>query len=547
MARRGARSWLKAALSAADDTAEVSVQKRSVQERTALRTLFSKMRHPLIVPAAVALLATTSVLAAPGAVTSTKKLLRTGRGGGSTGVRGATTSTERQPAAAQEGSEEAGSSCGDVTVGRRESLQETIESLPPGAAICVATGVHRVGQTIVPKSGQTLVSEPGAVLNGSRLLREWTRSGPFWFAGGQEQGPTVNYGGRFPALLYETAKYSDDVFFDDRVLTRVLTLDELSPGEFYFDYQQDRIYIADNPVGHKVEAAVREVIIKSTADNVTIQGLIIEKAAGRGIDATGGRNWTIENNTIRFNHTIGVSVTRDALLQNNEIVHNGQYGVTGSGPGIVVSANEIAWNNRARFYKSPGANWASGGTKFVNTVDMVLRGNYVHHNLGDGLWCDINAVGTLMESNRIESNERRGINYEISYGAVIRHNTIADNGREGIVINSSPSSEIYANELSGNAGGIFLLQQRRGGGRLGPHITQNTYVHDNSTVLEEGLVGGKDVTGAGLFTSRNNRFEDNDYVLPSFEGRFFRWMNRNVDKGGWQDLGNDETGRFSLS
>ena len=48
----------------------------------------------------------------------------------------------------------------------------------------------------------------------------------------------------------------DDVYFDNRPLRRVMSLADLGPGEFYFDYPNDTVFIADNPSGHTVEAAI---------------------------------------------------------------------------------------------------------------------------------------------------------------------------------------------------------------------------------------------------------------------------------------------------
>ncbi len=67
-----------------------------------------------------------------------------------------------------------------------------------------------------------------------------------------------------------------------------------------------------------------------------------------------------------------------------------------AGSGLVVEGNEIAHN--AVIY---GATGDSSGTKFAHTVGLVLRNNYVHDNLGNGLWADINNLNALIEGNRI--------------------------------------------------------------------------------------------------------------------------------------------------
>ena len=49
------------------------------------------------------------------------------------------------------------------------------------------------------------------------------------------------------------------------------------PGTFYFDYAADKIYIADNPAGHTIEAGNLVDAFHGNAQNVTVQNLVIEK------------------------------------------------------------------------------------------------------------------------------------------------------------------------------------------------------------------------------------------------------------------------------
>lgn len=77
--------------------------------------------------------------------------------------------------------------------------------------------------------------------------------------------------------------------------------------------------------------------------------------------------------------------------------------VTGSGQNLVVADNEISHN--ANDYLGAGD---SAGTKFVQTDNLALSGNYVHHNCGHGLWADINNVDVLVEGNELSPTRRRG-------------------------------------------------------------------------------------------------------------------------------------------
>ena len=78
-----------------------------------------------------------------------------------------------------------------------------------------------------------------------------------------------------------------------------------------------------------------------------------------------------------------------------------------------MEGNEIAYNNTAGFTTG----WEAGGLKFVLTNGLIVRGNFSHHNDGTGIHCDIDCINTLIENNRVEDNNWRGIFYEISYKA----------------------------------------------------------------------------------------------------------------------------------
>jgi parallel beta-helix repeat protein len=363
-------------------------------------------------------------------------------------------------------------------------LPSQAQSHPPGTTFCLAAGEYRLAAPIQPRERQRFVGVSGAVLNGSRVIEKWDQSGTTWTATGQTQGPTVvPWSGS--TLKFEEAKYADDVYYDDTLLKRVLRSSDVVPGTFFFDYDNDAITIGDDPSGHSIELATAEAVFSGDAPDVTIQGLVIEKSRGRGISA--GPGWTVVDSEIRLNATIGYRMVEGCVSLRNHLHHNGQYGISGSGDFLVVEQTEISFNNTHRFYVATGGNWASGGTKFVHTGDpkrgpesgLVLRGNNAHHNFGDGIWLDIENILATIENNTSSNNDRRGINYEISYEGVIRNNTITGNRDVGILISSSPDVDIYGNTVTGNGAGIIVSDRPRGKGKYGPHRARNVTVHDN--------------------------------------------------------------------
>jgi len=81
----------------------------------------------------------------------------------------------------------------------------------------------------------------------------------------------------------------------------------------------------------------------------------------------------------------------------NYIHHNSQIGIdsnnisTSTGKNIVVDFNEIAYNDYRRDF-DPG--WEAGGTKFWATSNLKVTNNYVHDNIGAGLWSDTDNINT---------------------------------------------------------------------------------------------------------------------------------------------------------
>jgi parallel beta-helix repeat protein len=432
-----------------------------------------------------------------------------------------------------------------------QDIQAQINALPTGGTLRLLAGTHRLPGPLVPKSGITLTGDPGAIVSGARVLSGFTRSGSYWTVGGQtqENGPIMGS----CLAAYPRCNRPEELYIDDVPLRHVASLGDVGPGRWYFDYGADRIYFYDDPTGRRVEAAVVSHAFGGSASNVTIEGLVIEKFANRAqqgaVDGVQSSGWTVRNNEIRLNHGLGLRLGTTMNAIDNYVHHNGQLGVGGVGDNILVEGNEISYNNTAGY----DPDWEAGGTKFVQTLYLLVRNNFVHHNYGPGLWTDIDNRSSVFEGNLVEDNLRMGILHEISYAIVIRNNTVRRNGfglaswvwGAGIVISSSSNAEVYGNVVEDNAGGIVGVQQNRGSGPYGAYQVSNLWVHDNTVRLTQGYMGiGQDVGDTSYFTSRNNRFERNTYSVGSYSYPF-AWMDAARDYSQWRSFGNDVTGTLT--
>ncbi len=403
-------------------------------------------------------------------------------------------------------------------------------------------------QKVKTKDGQTFIGEPGAVLNGAKVLSGWQQDGSRWWIGGQTQQGLQH--GRCSSQ--PRCNRPEELFIDNERQEHVDSLSKVGPGKWFFDYGSDRIYIGDDPSGKRVETSVTEVAFKGQVSGITVTGLVIEKYANPAqvgaIDTrndpsgkTNGANWVIANNEVRNNHGVGIKATNGSQVTGNYVHHNGQLGMGGDGDNMLIEDNEIAYNNAAGYEWG----WEGGGTKFAHTRNLVVRNNYSHHNGGPGLWTDIDNVDTLYEGNRVMHNSGMGIFHEISYAAVIRNNYVEGNGSghsawlwgAGIVVAASPNVEVYGNEVVNNADGIAGIQQNRGSGQYGPYQVSNLHVHDNHVTMNGGNTGlVQDIGDNSYFTSRNNRFVNNNFTVQG-DGRNFSWNNTNYTLAEWNALG----------
>jgi hypothetical protein len=443
------------------------------------------------------------------------------------------------------------STCRGVGIGPRESIQRDIRTNPPGTTFCLRAGVHRIRAPLVPKNDQQFVGERGAILSGARVL-SLSKVGAYWVATGQTQESSP--AGLCLPTTYTGCQYAEDVFFDDRNLWQVTSLSELSPGEFFFDYGADTIYLANDPSGHVVETSVTPTSFDArTATGVEIRGLVVEKFANPAQTPALqlGFSWVAAGNEVRLNHGIGIASGSRSVVRGNYVHDQGQMGLAGyEASHALVVKNEVSYNNTEGF----DAWWEAGGSKWVRTTHLTVRGNYVHDNEGNGLWTDIDNIDTLYEHNRVIGNTGVGIFHEISYHAVIRRNYVARNALSndwidgaGILVADSPDVRVYGNIVFRNGGGIGLKQSDRGSGEYGPYVVKNAYVHDNVITMCKGWTGAAhtgDVDSS--IYDRNNRFENNTYRIDARSSKRWIWEDSERTWSEWKDYGNDLGGSLRV-
>ena len=119
----------------------------------------------------------------------------------------------------------------------------------------------------------------------------------------------------------------------------------------------------------------------------------------------GGQGWTIQDNEVRLNYAVGITVRDGGKIIGNYVHDNGQMGLGGSGENILVQGNEIAKNG---YWSGIDVLWEGGGLKFGETDNWSCATTTPHNN-GIGMWTDIDNIHTLYENNVVVYNTSVGI------------------------------------------------------------------------------------------------------------------------------------------
>lgn len=460
------------------------------------------------------------------------------------------------------------SSCVGVNIQPGQSIQAAVDANPEGTTFCIQPGVHRIlTSAVAPKNNNKFIGVNDAagmkpVVTGAKVVTP-VAEGLYWVITGQTQQVTPHTGLQCTSGGLDCT-YPEAVFYNSVPKKQKLALTGLAVGEFYFDYAEDKIYLVDNPSGFTVEATASAPAAfigfpSGGGEFVSVRNLLFEKFPNTNAGGAEGalkttNGWLVEDSEFRLNQFAGFRLTGAGGVARNNYTHNNvAYGMTGSGANMsLVESNEIAFNNDGTL-----SDGYAGGTKFVRTDGLTLRGNYAHHNKGPGLWADGNNINFTYEGNIVEHNTGPGIFHELSHDAVIRNNIVSFNAAETVTgrsiwwgsnihLNDGKNVEIYGNmiEAEGLSNGIGIVNIARGSGQYGVFESRNVNVHDNRITMPAGaltgFVGDQDA-------NQNIRFENNTYFLTDLTGKYWQWPNTNeLTKQEWQALGQDVNGTFTL-
>ena len=306
--------------------------------------------------------------------------------------------------------------------------------------------------------------------------------------------------------------------------------------------------------GHGVAASFLDSL---TAKDVRVNGLDIygyEPARYGAIDDrhdtdAGSSGWIVEQSDIHDirGGGLAINIGSGSTIRYNRIFHNGRHALVGGGISSRVIANEIYDNNIDNFDCG-----VSCVTKFVLSQHLLVQGNYVHDNNGPGLWDDIGNDDITYDSNLIVNNAQEGIFHEIGYRAIIKNNSLVNNGwgrfewvyGGQIMLSSSQGSEVYGNWVQvgpKTTNAITVADQTRNPGGF------DNSVHDN-TITDPLRIGQSGAAYDGHDSARDkriylsNHFDSNYYHLGSCSDQHWTWNNASLNFSNFKVAGQEANG-----
>jgi hypothetical protein len=270
---------------------------------------------------------------------------------------------------------------------------------------------------------------------------------------------------RWP-VLPEIVSRREMIFVNDRMLTQVLSADEMAEGNFYVDETSGRAMIwplaGDDISEGNIEVSVRPKLFEGHhVSSLTLSGIIFEHAnpclsmvPSAAVAVFGGTNVIVEDCTFNWNNWIGfrfdgvTNSTARRLVAN----YNGELGISGYRlKGVTMEDIETSFNDwRAKQF----TDYEPAGGKFFHVHGGVFRNYRARSNQARGLWFDTDNGDVVIENAVLTNNLTGGLFFEASQGPItVKSSRICRNGSNGIESNHTVSviltdNLIYDNQKS---------------------------------------------------------------------------------------------------
>lgn len=268
-------------------------------------------------------------------------------------------------------------------------------------------------------------------------------------------------------------------FANDVELNQTGTLAEVTNGSdnFYYDWNNEYLYIGKNPGTNTIELAKRSSLtVLAGAYRYELKGIGVKRFGSTAIhpviySGLGGASspdkgeLIVENsaftqnagNTIGLSGPKGASAIKRSVFSDNHYTGLGVNGFATSNPGapngFVIDSSIFSNNNKGITDTKCSASCGAAAVKLNNMTGYTVKNSIFEGTKGraPGLWCDINCSGAKMVNNIARDNGGHGIFYEISSKGTIASNLIYNNGGSGIAVAAS-ETKVYNNTVVNKRG-----------------------------------------------------------------------------------------------
>jgi parallel beta-helix repeat protein len=275
-----------------------------------------------------------------------------------------------------------------------ESIQAAVNANPGGTVFRILAGVHR-RQSVVPKSGNQFLGEPGAILDGER------------------------------AAVYAFDRGGDNVTIKGLVI---------------------RNYNTPVQMGSIRGDGTRGWVVDSNE---------VTESRGGGIRL--GHKMKVRWNNVHHNHQLGLAGGGDSVLvEGNEIAFNNwlkenNWGWEAGGTKFTFSRWLVVRNNYSH------DNWGPGLWTDIDNIYTTYEGNRIEDNAGPGIYHEI-SYNAIMRNNTIKRNGfdfsgwiwGGGIQISASQNVEVYGNTLEDNRMGVSVVEQARGSGAYGPYVTRN-------------------------------------------------------------------------------------------------
>ena len=255
------------------------------------------------------------------------------------------------------------------------------------------------------------------------------------------------------------------IFVNGKLLTQVLSQNQMSEGSFFIDDSRGRASIwppyGIDPSTADVEVSIRPKLFEShRLSGLTLRGLAFEHAnpgvamrPAAAVAIFNGANELVEDCTMDWNNWIGFLYNNVTNSTARRVVanYNGGVGMSGFRFKNVTLEDVQTSHNNWRGALGQFKDWEPAGGKFLRLHGATFTRYTAVGNRARGLWFDTDNEDVIIDQAILAQNQLDGLFLESNKGPfTIKNSKICRNAGPGIYTSHTESVTVSGNVIYGN-------------------------------------------------------------------------------------------------